>query len=59
MNLSDAFSFEENENTEHETTENESDAPGAPETSTRHDDESGGAKGEPIPEEGVRAGDVI
>lgn len=54
MNLSEAFTFEENENTE-----NESDAPGAAETSTRRDDQSGGAKGEPIPEEGVPAGDVI
>ena len=58
MNLSDAFTFEENENTEHETTENESDAPGLTETNTRRDDQPE-AKGEPGPEEGVRAGDVI
>lgn len=53
VNLSDAFTFEENENTE-----NESDAPGPTESSTLRDEQPE-AKGELGPEEGVPAGEVI
>lgn len=53
MNLSDAFTFEENENTE-----NESDAPAPTETGTRRNDQPE-VKGEPVPEEGMGAGEVI